>query len=223
MCRLPLCTPNVNPTMSGVIVERRDQVRITCGRCEPARMRSTVFRIPLSTQGPFLTERGMFHFRLLIADCRFEDRLGLEPIENRQLAIGNHFALRSLTIIFFVRLFRRVLYPRVGWPQGVTGLRPPEVLPSPPPCGWSTGFIATPRTCGLIPFQRDRPAFPSETFSCSTFPTWPTVARPSTVTRRTSPEGIRNCANWPSFARSCANDPAARAICPPLPGRSSML
>src|SRR5438270_9237998 len=104
MWRLPLCTPNVNPTMSGVMVERRDQVRITCGRCEPARIRSTVFRIPLSTQGPFLTERGMFHFRLLIADCRFEYRL--EPIENRQLAIGNHLTLRSLTIIFLVRLFR---------------------------------------------------------------------------------------------------------------------
>src|SRR5215208_2466095 len=45
-----------------------------------------------------------------------------------------------------VRLLLRVLYPRVGWPQGVTGFLPPEVLPSPPPCGWSTGFIATPRT-----------------------------------------------------------------------------
>src|SRR5438874_10297500 len=70
MWRLPLCTPNVNPTMSGVIVDRRDQVRITCGRCEPARMRSTVFRIPLSTQGPFLTERGItINFGLRIADC----------------------------------------------------------------------------------------------------------------------------------------------------------
>src|SRR6266700_631757 len=105
-----------------------------------------------------------------------------------------YFTLRSLTIIFFVRLFRRVLYPRVGCPHGVTGLRPPEVLPSPPPCGWSTGFIATPRTCGLMPRQRVRPALPNEMFSCSTLPTWPTVARHSTGTRRTSPEGMRNCA-----------------------------
>src|SRR5260370_17634316 len=109
MWRLPLCTPKVNPTMSGVMVERGDAVRITWGRWEPGRIRSTVFRIPLSTQGPFLTERGIVHFRLLIADCRFcEDR---NPI-NRQSTIGNrqcHFALRSLTIIFFVRLFRRVL------------------------------------------------------------------------------------------------------------------
>src|SRR6266852_1441602 len=112
MWRLPLCTPNVNPTMSGVIVERRDQVRITCGRCEPARIRSTTFWMPLSTQAPFFTERGIgFLFRI------------------SKFGFRNYLTLRSLTIIFFVRLFRRVLYPRVGCPQGVTGLRPPEVLP----------------------------------------------------------------------------------------------
>ena len=46
--------------------------------------------------------------------------------------------------------------------------------------------------CGLIPFQRDRPAFPYETFSCSIFPTWPTVALQTSGTRRTSPEGMRS-------------------------------
>ena len=40
-----------------------------------------------------------------------------------------------VTIHLSVRLLLRVLKPRVGWPQGVTGWRPPEVLPSPPPCG----------------------------------------------------------------------------------------
>src|SRR5689334_22688472 len=34
-------------------------------------------------------------------------------------------------------------------PQGLVGGRPPEVLPSPPPSGGSTGFIATPRTRGM--------------------------------------------------------------------------
>src|SRR5215213_3350276 len=64
--------------MSGVIVERRDHVLITGGRCPPARAFSTAFVMPLSMYGPFLTERAMFlHFRLPIADCRF------------QLAIGN--------------------------------------------------------------------------------------------------------------------------------------
>src|SRR5258707_11837840 len=87
----------------------------------------------------------------------------------------SYFDLR-LTINLSVRLLLRVLYPRVGWPHGVTGCRPPDVLPSPPPCGWSTGFITTPRLCGRFPSQRLRPAFPIDTFSWSELPTWPTVA-----------------------------------------------
>ena len=34
-----------------------------------------------------------------------------------------------------------------------------------------------PRTCGRMPRHRRRPALPNDTFSCSTLPTWPTVAR----------------------------------------------
>ena len=64
-----------------------------------------------------------------------------------------------------VRLLFRVLYPRVGCPHGVTGCRPPEVFPSPPPCGWSTGFIETPRFTGRRPNQRVRPALPIVMFS----------------------------------------------------------
>src|SRR5207249_11305826 len=63
---------------SGVIVDRRDQVLITCGRWDPARTRSTILRMPLSIQGPFLTERGMaLRFRI----SKFEFR--------------NYFTLRS--------------------------------------------------------------------------------------------------------------------------------
>src|SRR5206468_9495155 len=76
-----------------------------------------------------------------------------------------HVYFRLLTMNFCVRLLFRVLKPLVGMPQGVTGCRPPEVLPSPPPCGWSTGFIETPRLCGRFPSQRDRPALPMVTFS----------------------------------------------------------
>src|SRR4030042_1143140 len=36
--------------------------------------------------------------------------------------------------------------------------------------------MATPRTWGRFPRQRDRPALPTRWFSCSRFPTWPTVA-----------------------------------------------
>jgi Gnt-I system high-affinity gluconate transporter len=46
---------------------------------------------------------------------------------------------------------------------GAFGLKHIQVLPSPPPCGWSTGFIATPLTVGRIPIQRFRPALPIET------------------------------------------------------------
>src|SRR6185295_19865360 len=98
-------------------------------------------------------------------------------------------AWRLARMNLVVDLFLRVFLPLVGKPHGVTGCRPPEVRPSPPPCGWSIGFIDTPRLCGFLPSQRLRPALPSETFLCSMLPTWPTVATHSTCTWRTSPEG----------------------------------
>src|SRR3954451_15709201 len=76
-----------------------------------------------------------------------------------------------------VALLRRVFLPLVGKPHGVTGWRPPEVRPSPPPCGWSIGFMATPRVCGRFPSQRLRPALPIEMFIWSGFETAPTVAK----------------------------------------------
>src|SRR5690606_42158072 len=77
---------------------------------------------------------------------------------------------------------------------------PPEVLPSPPPCGWSTGFMTTPRTVGRLPFHRIRPALPQLRLACSELPTSPTVARHRASTLRISPEGIRSCAYGPSLA-----------------------
>ena len=64
-----------------------------------------------------------------------------------------------------VRLFRRVFLPIVIWPQGVVGGRPEVERASPPPCGWSTGFIAIPRTDGRLPMWRLRPALPITSFS----------------------------------------------------------
>ena len=58
------------------------------------------------------------------------------------------FSPRRFTIMPSVRLLLRVLSPLESWPQGEHGCRPPEVRPSPPPIGWSTGFIVTPRLCG---------------------------------------------------------------------------
>ena len=48
----------------------------------------------------------------------------------------------------------RVMPPLALLPVGLTGCRPPLVRPSPPPCGWSIGFIAVPRTCDLRPSHR---------------------------------------------------------------------
>src|SRR5918992_1351414 len=93
-----------------------------------------------------------------------------------------------------VDLFERVFLPLVGLPHGVTGWRPPEVRPSPPPCGWSTGFMVTPRLTGRQPSQRLRPALPMVAFEWSWFETAPTVARHEPCTRRCSPELRRRIA-----------------------------
>src|SRR5579863_7222475 len=145
---------------SGRMVERRDHVRTTFFSFLSF-MPATFFIRWSSTNGPLASERPIAYL---------------------------FFAFR-VTIHLLVRLLLRVLKPRVGWPQGVTGCRPPLVFPSPPPWGWSTGFIDTPRLCGILPIQRLRPALPRLTVSCSTLPTWPMVATHSTCTRRTSPEG----------------------------------
>src|SRR6185295_757253 len=170
---LPLCTAIVCPTISGRIVERRDHVRIARLSALFSIARIFSSRCP-STNGPFLTERPIAPCSCVFASSRY--------------------LLRRRTINLLVRLLRRVLYPFVGTPHGVTGWRPPDVLPSPPPWGWSTGFMETPRLWGLRPSQRVRPAFPPETFLWSMLPIWPTVARQSTATMRTSPEGSLTCA-----------------------------
>src|SRR5581483_11945131 len=102
----------------------------------------------------------------------------------------------------------RVRLPSVGTPHGVTGWRPPFDFPSPPPCGWSTGFIAEPRTVGRLPSHRERPALPPVMLPWSTLPTWPTVARQVRRTRRISPDGSRRVACPPSFATSWMPEPA---------------
>src|SRR2546430_11153805 len=94
--------------------------------------------------------------------------------------------LRPRTMSFVDDFFLcRVFFPST-LPQGEVGGRPPEVLPSPPPSGWSTGFIATPRTRGWRPSQRLLPALPMDRSSCSALETSPIVARQSPRTMRIS-------------------------------------
>src|SRR6185312_7777466 len=128
--------------------------------------------------------------------------------------------LRRRTIILSLALRLRVRPS--GLPHGETGWRPPEVLPSPPPYGWSTGFMATPRTVGRTPFQRIRPALPQLMLDCSALPTSPIVARQRTSTLRISPEGRRSWAYGPSLATRRTEAPAERAILAPPPGFSSI-
>src|SRR5690606_16533930 len=102
-----------------------------------------------------------------------------------------YYLLRRRTIMLSVRLLDRVLAPLVGKPHGDTGCRPPEVRPSPPPCGCSTGFMAPPRTVGRTPRQRVAPALPRERRLCSPLDASPRVARHSPRTLRISPERRR--------------------------------
>src|SRR6185295_6637172 len=87
-----------------------------------------------------------------------------------QNSIILHFALYILRYFFGLRLIIdgllyfvlvRVFTPMACLPQGVVGyFKPIGLWPSPPPCGWSIGFIALPRTVGRIPMWRLRPALP---------------------------------------------------------------
>src|SRR5699024_12869900 len=112
----------------------------------------------------------------------------------KQASFKAYFFLRSRTIYFLECLLTDlVILSFVGLPQGDTGDgRPIGVRPSPPPRGRSFGFIADPRTVGLFPNQRERPALPIRLCSCSKFPTGPAAARQVVRMRRTSPEAQRS-------------------------------
>ncbi|TYG74600.1 hypothetical protein ES288_D04G194700v1 [Gossypium darwinii] len=96
-------------------------------------------------------------------------------------------------------------------------------LPSPPPWGWSIGFVTTPLTTGRLLSHHLDSAIPKIFWFTPTFPTCPTVAEQFLDIKRTSPEGNFNVASFPSFAISFAITPTALANCPPLPSVISML
>src|SRR5260370_34636450 len=140
----PLCTASVCPTKSGVIVLRRDHVLKTFFSFRSLRAR--IFTIKdSSTYGPFLTLRPIIS-PLRIADCALRIELPRQ-IRNPQSEIRNHWVafprLRPRTMSFVDRFFLcRVFLPST-LPHGLVGGRPPELLPSPPPSGCSTGLTAT--------------------------------------------------------------------------------
>jgi len=131
---------------------------------------------------------------------------------------------------YFLRLRGPVLYPLlVGFPHGVLEHLPwlPLLLlfPSPPPWGWSTGFIATPLTTGLRPSHRLWPAFLSFLAPCSGFDTVPIVALHRVSINLSLPEGNLTKQYLDAFGsfKIFADVPAARTSFPPWPGFISML
>src|SRR5260221_5381204 len=177
-------------------IDRRDHVLMTF--LVPLLFCASTFLMRWrSTNGPFLRLRGF-----TCCSCRF-------------------FLPRRRVMGLSLGLCARLVRPS-GLPQGLTGCRPPEVLPSPPPIGGSIGFIATPRTLGRRPFQRLRPALPSLKLPCSALLTSPMVARQAASTSRISPDGIRRCACLPSLASNWTPEPADLAILAPPPGRISI-
>src|SRR5690606_36265561 len=77
---------------------------------------------------------------------------------------------------------------------------PPDERPSPPPIGWSTGFMATPLTLGLFHNHLFLPAFPKTTFMWSPLETVPIVAIQAPSTNLVSPEGNLSVTYFPSRA-----------------------
>ena len=146
----------VKPIMLGKIVERRDQVRR--GFLSPLSNRFLYLLQQVQVnKGPFLRERGMAYPLKLFATATYD-----EFISTLVAAGLLTFGLNA---------------------HGVTGCLP-KLRPSPPPCGWSTGFIAVPRTVGRTPRQRAAPALPRTRSICSALPTSPRVARQSASTLR---------------------------------------
>ena len=95
------------------------------------------------------------------------------------------FGLGTRMNLLVALCFSRVLYPPLaGKPQGEQLGLPPAVLP---PWGWSIGFIATPRTVGLIPRQRLYPALPITRLLFCGLETAPIVAWQRRGIKRCSP------------------------------------
>ena len=81
---------------------------------------------------------------------------------------------KTITISF---LFPTSFYKCRITPRGHWSFLPIGALPSPPPWGWSTGFITTPLTIGRLPSQHLDPGLPKVFWFTPTLPTCPTLAK----------------------------------------------
>src|SRR5690349_9652725 len=118
--------------MSGMIVDRRDHVLITALEFLSF-AESTFLSRWSSTNGPFLRLRGISCLPScsVVGGC-----VGVLRVDCGLRGHGHRFLplRRRRTMSLSLSLFGRRVRPS-GLPAGFTGWRPPEVLPSPPPCG----------------------------------------------------------------------------------------
>src|SRR3989304_6065953 len=107
------------------------------------------------TNSGVMVERRDQVFRTFLSRLRFISSIRLSNLGS---TYGPFFTDRPMGGSYFLRFtisfedckrLRRVF--RSSFPQGLQGCRPPEDFPSPPPRGWSWGFMATPPTEGRIP------------------------------------------------------------------------
>ena len=111
---------------------RRCGPRTRAGWCSPgSRSSRPSSRSCCSGPGPSVSSASWTNGPFLIAACHY--CVAFPRLRPRTMSLVDAF--------FWCRVFRPS-----GLPHGDTGGRPPELLPSPPPSGWSTGFMATPRT-----------------------------------------------------------------------------
>lgn len=92
-----------------------------------------------------------------------------------------------------------------------------------PPCGWSTGFIATPRTWFLQPYERQWPLFVFESLRFNLRAAGPNIIVPYMEKNFRTPEGNFTNARWVerSSFMIFADVPALMAYWAPLPGHNS--
>ena len=107
-----------------------------------------------------------------------------------------------------VILLRRVRWPIAGWPHGVLGGMPVGDLPSPPPCGWSRGVIATPRVCGRRPMWRAAAGLADALVLVIEVADLADRRHAAHVDPSNLADGMRTWASLPSLASSCAAVPA---------------
>src|SRR5579871_621464 len=114
MCCRPLCTAIVRPTMSGTIIERRDQVLIGLRSLRAAAVCTFLARCR-STNGPFFVERGITSSTHLVL-AALHDHVVRALVVAGLLALGvpapgrnrMRVALAGLTLAATVRVVDRV-------------------------------------------------------------------------------------------------------------------